>query len=588
MRCRRLFSRAAGDCTPEAPRRFAPGIGIGCWLILLAAGTGWWLRAAGEPASAIRFELKPIGFQLEHGEVVARHVPATMAGGVAVFDYNRDGRPDIFFTNGANLATLKKDDPKYRNRLFRNDGNGVFTDVTESAGLAGSGFDNGAAVGDYDNDGYPDLFVAGVHHNTLYHNNGDGTFTDVTEKAGISNLPDPKYGPMWGITGVWMDVNNDGLLDLFVINYLQWDYATEPLCEYKGAPDYCAPRSYKGLPNQLYLNKGNGKFEEVSEQWGIRAHVGKGMGGGMADYDLDGRPDLFVTNDASYNFLFHNLGDKFEEVAFQKNVALPEDGNFISGMGLDFRDVNNDGYPDLVTAALENQTFPIWKNMAGKDFREVTTGSGMRTLSMHMAGFGVGFFDFDNDGWKDLFVSRGDVLSRPMPNTTVEQHNTVFRNLGAAPGATGPATGGADGRWEALTAEAGLDASPAARHRGLAFGDLDGDGRIDVVTTALAHPAEIWMNRSPRAGHWLDIALEGSKSNRDGIGARIQVTTQSGSQYNHMTTSVGYASSSCGPVHFGLGANEMAQSVVIHWPSGVVQTLKDVHGDRVLRVKEGQ
>ncbi len=460
------------------------------------------MRAAGGQAAAIRFELKPIGFQLEHGEVSARHVPATMAGGVAVFDYNHDGRPDIFFTNGANLATLKKDDPKYRNRLFRNDGKGVFTDVTESAGLAGTGFDTGAAVGDYDNDGYPDLFVAGVHHNTLYHNNGDGTFTDVTEKAGISNLPDPKYGPMWGITAVWMDVNNDGLLDLFVVNYLQWDYATEPLCDYKGAADYCSPRSYQGLPNQLYLNKGNGKFEDVSEQWGIRAHVGKGMGGGMADYDLDGRPDLFVTNDGSYNFLFHNLGNKFEEVAFQKNVALTEDGNFISGMGLDFRDINNDEYPDLVTAALENQTFPIWKNIAGKDFREVTTQSGMRTLCMHMAGFGAGFVDFDNDGWKDLFISRGDVLSRAMPNTTVEQHNTVFRNLGA--------TGGANGRWEALTAEAGLDASPAARHRGLAFGDLDGDGRIDVSGHLARAPRRNLDESQPRRR-----ALAGDRAGRN-------------------------------------------------------------------------
>ena len=545
-----------------------------CLPLLLLAAMIWLPRAAGVPASAIRFELKPIPFQLEHGEVAARHVPATMAGGVAVFDYNRDGRPDIFFTNGANLATLKKDDPKYRNRLFRNDGNGVFTDVTEAAGLAGSGFDSGVAEGDYDNDGYPDLFVAGVHNSTLYHNNGNGTFTDVTGKAGISNRPDPQFGPMWAITAVWVDVDNDGLLDLFVVNYLQWDYATEPICGYKGVADYCLPRAYKGLPNQLYLNKGNGTFEDVSEKWGIRAHVGKGMGVGMADYDLDGRPDLFVTNDGSYNFLFHNLGGKFEEVAFPKGVALPEDGNFISGMGTDFRDCNNDGYPDLATAALERQTFPIWLNTAGRGFEEVTTPSGMRALSMRMAGFGVGFYDFDNDGWKDLFVSRGDVLSQPMPNTTVEQHNTVFRNLGA------------NGRWAALTAEAGLDASPPARHRGLAFGDLDGDGRTDVVVTALAHPAEIWMNRSPGAGHWLDIALEGTKSNRDGIGARIQVTTKSGTQYNHMTTSVGYASSSYGPVHFGLGADGTAASVVIHWPSGIVQTLKDVRGDRVLNVKE--
>ena len=553
--------------------------GLTCLLSLLAAGLIWLPRAAGLTPSPIRFELKPIAFQLEHGEVTARHVPATMAGGVAVFDYNRAGRPDIFFTNGANLATLHKDDPKYRNRLFRNDGAGVFTDVTDAAGLAGSGFDSGVAIGDYDNDGYPDIFVAGVHHNTLYRNNGNGTFTDVTAKAGIPNGPDPKFGPMWGITAVWVDVNNDGLLDLFVVNYLQWDYATEPLCDYKGVPDYCAPRSYKGLPNQLFLNKGNGTFEDVSDKWGLRAHIGKGMGVGMADYDHDGRPDLFVTNDGSYNFLFHNLGDKFEEVAFQKGVALPEDGNFISGMGLDFRDFNNDGFADLVTVALENQTFPMWKNNAGHGFEELTTQNGMRALTMRMAGFGAGLYDFDNDGWKDLFVSRGEVLSQPLPGTVVEQHNTVFHNLGAA--------GGAAGHWQALTAEAGLDASPAARHRGLAFGDFDGDGRIDVVTTGLAHPAEIWMNRSP-AGHWLDIALEGTKSNRDGIGARIEVTTKSGTQSNHMTSSVGYASSSYGPVHFGLGDDAAPSSVVIHWPSGIVQTLKDVRGDRLLTVKESQ
>ena len=522
---------------------------------------------------SIRFELKPIPFRLEHGEIKARHVPATMAGGLAVFDYNKDGRPDIFFTNGANLATLKKDSPKYSNRLFRNAGNGVFTDVTGQAGLAGSGFDGGAAAGDYDNDSFPDLFVAGVHRSTLYHNNGNGTFTDVSAQAGL-NRADARFGPLWAIAGVWLDANSDGWLDLFVVNYLKWDYTTEPLCEYRGEADYCAPRFFDGLPNQLLLNKGDGTFEDASEGWGIRAHVGKGMGGGMADYDLDGRPDIFVTNDYLYNSLFHNLGGRFEEVAFQKGVAMAEDGNFISGMGLDFRDLDNDGYADLVFVALARQTFPLFRNLAGRDFREVTMASGMRTLSMSKSGYGPGLYDFDNDGWKDLFVTRGDVLSRPMPGTVVDQHNTVFRNLGSS------------GKWEALTEEAGLDAAPPARHRGAGFADLDGDGRVDVVTTALASPAEIWMNRSPGPAHWLDIALEGTKSNRDGIGARIKVTTRNGAQYNHMTTSVGYASSSHGPVHFGLGADDRAESIEIHWPSGTVQTLKDVRGDRVLKVKE--
>ncbi len=524
--------------------------------------------------SPIQFELTTLPFQLESSMTEARNVPETMAGGVAVFDYNGDGCPDIFFTNGADIATLKKSSPKYYNRLFRNDCHGHFTDVTKEAGLLGTGFDVGVAVGDYDNDGHPDLFVAGVHGNTLYHNNGNGTFTDVTKKAGLDKWNDPEFGPLWAITGTWVDVNNDGLLDLFVVNYLQWEYSDKPKCPIEGMGEYCHPRWYKGLPDQIFINQGNGTFKDMSKEWGLLDHIGKGMGASMADYDNDGKPDQFVTNDADYNFLFHNLGNKFEDVAFQTNVALAEDAAFISGMGSDFRDINNDGCPDIVYVALKSQTFPIYLNTGKGDFVEATGPSGMRALSLPMAGFGPAFYDFDNDGWKDLFVSRGHVTAVWPPGFKFDEPNAVFRNLGAS------------GKWAAYTAEAGFTEASAARHRGCAFWDFDGDGRMDIVVTSLDHKAELWMNRSPHAGHFLDIALTGTKSNRDGMGARIKVVTKAGAQYNHQTSSVGYASSSLGPVHFGLGADAVAQTVEIRWPSGIVQTLDNVKADQVLKVTE--
>jgi enediyne biosynthesis protein E4 len=525
--------------------------------------------------SPIRFLYQAIPFTLESCETSERHAPETMAGGVAVFDYNNDGNLDIFFTNGADIRTLKKSSAKYSNRLFAGDGKGHFTDVTAKAELAGTGYDTGVAIADYDNDGCKDIFVGGVHRNTLYHNNCDGTFTDVTTKAGLINQPDPEFGPLWSVGAAWVDVNNDGLLDLFVVNYLSWSIDTEPACEYNGRREYCHPKFYKKLPNQLFLNNGDGTFRDTSKESGIRSHPGKGMGVGVADFSLNGRMDIFVANDKVYNSLFRNLGGgKFEEVAFDANVALREDGEFISGMGVDARDLDNDGYPDIALVALDDESFPIFKNSGKGDFIDVTASSRMASLSLSMAGYSPAIFDFDNDGWKDIFVTRGHVQSLlAAPRITVAQHNTVFRNLGGM-------------KFSALTAEAGLTANAPSRHRGSAVGDLNGDGRLDVVVTAISAPAEIWMNDSSAGKHWLELALEGTKSNRDAIGARIKVVTKGGAQYNHVTSASGYASSSAGPVHFGLGSDKVADLVEIRWPSGVVQELRDVAGDRIIRVKE--
>jgi hypothetical protein len=542
---------------------------------LLAAG------ALEPPPGPIRFEnvagKAGLRFVTENCPTPEKHQPETMPAGVAVFDYDGDGRPDIYLVNGAEMPSLVKTGPEYYNRLFHNNGDGTFTDVTARAGVAGSGYGMGVAVGDYDNDGRPDLYLANVNGNQLFHNNGDGTFTDVTARAGVAGASF-NGRKMWSISAGWFDYNNDGLLDLFISNYCQWDPSQEPACMGLNGRGYCHPNSFAPLPNTLYRNNGDGTFTDVSAETGIAAIPGKGMGVAFADYDGDGFPDVFVANDNSPNLLFHNIGGKrFEEVAFQAGVAYNEDGNALSGMGAEFKDLNNDGLPDIWHTAVENETFPLYLNRGRGRFFNASQTTRMAAMTRVMSGWSNGVADLDNDGWKDLVVARGNVMD---DIEAVSRHFhyaepcSVFRNIA--------------GRYfEDVSAGAGPDFTAAAPNRGLAYGDFDNDGRIDLVVTSLRGQVRLFRNVTANGNHWIALALSGTRSNRMGIGARIRITLPDGSrQYNEATTSTGYAASSDVRVHFGLGAAQTLREIEIRWPSGVRQLLQNVAADRIIEVVE--
>jgi len=501
-----------------------------------------------------------------------------MIAGIALFDYDRDGLVDIYAVNGAQLPSLQKETPRYDNRLFHNNGNGTFTDVTRKAGVAGLGYGMGVAVGDYDNDGWPDLFLPSLTRNQLYHNNGDGAFTDVTDKAGVGG-PTINGTKMWSTSAGWFDYNNDGFLDIFVSNYVRWNSEHDPVClNGRGVRDYCNPRNFGSLPNTLYRNNGDGTFTDVSVGTGIANRYGRGMGIAFADYDLDGFVDVFVANDNSPNLLFHNIaGRKFEEVAFDAGVAYDEYGQELAGMGADFRDLNNDGLPDIWYTAIQTQTFPLLLNRGDGQFMNVTNQSRLGQLSSKMTGWSNGIVDLDNDGWKDLFVARGGILrekNNGLERTTLAAPNAIFRNLG-------------DGHFEDVSSTAGEDFQSGAVHRGVAFGDIDNDGSIDAVVTALGGDVELLHNVTKTHNHWMGVRLIGKKSNRMGIGARVRIEGEDGRmQYNEVTTCYGYGSSSDALVHFGLGASRLVREIDIRWPSGIRQTLQNVGVDRILTVEE--
>lgn len=491
----------------------------------------------------------------------------TMAGGLAVFDYDGDGLPDVFFTNGAEIPSLRKSGPKYWNRLYHNEGNLKFKDVTERAGIAGEGYSMGAAVADFDNDGHPDLFVAGVNRNLLYRNRGDGTFEDITASSGITSGE-------WAVAAGWFDYDNDGLLDLWVVHYAKFSTTANRYCgdSSRGIRIYCHPKYFDPLPGTLYHNLGHGKFEDVSKKAGILEYPGRGMSVVFADYDGDGLQDVFVTNDNMPNFLFHNLGHgKFEEVGLLAGVALREDGKPVASMGADFRDYDNDGLPDLAVTALAAETFPLFRNTGKGSFTDATYASHMGALSLHHSGWGVGLFDFDNDGWKDLFTTNSHVNDRVelFEPAVYKEPDRVFRNAG-------------NRTFTDVTDLAGLTGAKA--HRGSGYADFDRDGRVDVVVSSLENQTELWHNESPSAGNWICLKLVGTKSNRDGIGAHVRI----GNQANDMTSAVSYASASLDGVHFGLGTATVVEKAEILWPSGKRQVLENVKANQVLTVQEPQ
>jgi enediyne biosynthesis protein E4 len=516
-----------------------------------------------------------ISFNLRNSVSAKRYSIETMGGGVAVFDYNNDGLLDIFFTNGAEIPSLEKTGPEYYNRLYRNNGDGTFTDVTAKAGLQGIGYSMGASAGDYDNDGFVDLYVAGVNRNQLLHNNGDGSFTDVTAKAGVAGTV-ANHGKVWAVTAGWFDYNNDGLLDLFVVNYLDYNINTAPQCHFEAITIYCSPNDFRGMPNILYRNNGDGTFTDVSGPSHISRYAGKGMGVAFADYDNDGLTDIFVSNDTFPNYLLHNNGDgTFTDVAVVSGVAYTDNGKAVAGMGADFRDLDNDGKPDIFHTAMFGDTFPLYKNLGRGQFDDATTAAGLTASTSRLTAWGTGAFDFDNDGYKDLFTANSAILD----NSMEVQHqpfalpNSLFHNKGGL-------------RFEDLSALVGTDFAVPGAHRGAAFGDLNNDGKIDVVVTVLNGPPQILINRSPNKNHWIILRLTGTKSNRDGLGTRVKITTAHGSQYNSATTAVGYNSSSDKRIHFGLGESSVIDKIELWWPSGIRQVLTNVRADQVLSVRE--
>ena len=535
-----------------------------------------------QPDDAVRFTdvtaASHIAFVHRNSAAGNKYLIETMTGGVALLDFDADGWLDVFLVNGAALRAphtdrdrLDKSAPEFWNRLFRNNRDGTFTDVTERAGVAGRDYGMGAAVGDYDNDGFPDLYVTNYGDSILYHNNGDGTFTDVTARAGVKTEG-------WTTSAGFFDFDNDGDLDLFVCRYLRWSFANHVRCSAgDGVASYCHPDRFEPVSNYLFRNNGDGTFTDASRSSGIAASPGKGLGVAFADFDGDGRIDVSVANDSYPQSLFRNNGDgTFREVAFESGVAYTDEGKTFSGMGTDFADVDGDGLPDIITTTLSMESYAFFRNNGDGAFTYATHVSGLGPLTRLLAGWGVRVFDYDNDGARDMFFANShvmDTIGLTQPHLSYRQRPLLVR--------------WSEGRFRDVSASSGEIFGTARASRGAAFGDLDNDGDIDIVVSNCNGPAYVARNDGGNRNHWIALQLRGRRSNRDGIGARIKLTSASGKVSHGLVTTAGsYLSASDRRVLFGLGSENAAREIEILWPSGARQVIPRPAPDRFLRVEE--
>jgi len=497
-----------------------------------------------------------------------RYLIETMGGGGGFIDYNGDGLLDIYLvcysqTPQADRQTRLKD------ALYRNNGDGTFTDVTESAGISNSMLGMGLAVGDYNNDGWPDIYITGYGASKLYLNTGKGSFTDVTARAGVDN----KH---WGTSAAFFDYDNDGYLDLFVCNYLSFDPDGKVPCDFFEGRPFCYLSKFKGSASVLYHNNRDGTFTEVSEKAGIAEHIGKGLGVIALDYNNDGKMDIFQANDAAPNFLFRNNGDgTFSEVALEANCALDPDGGVRGGMGVDADDLDGDGFQDIFVTNFSQQTNAFWHNNGDGTFDETTNELGLGKISYVMSGFGTRFLDYNNDGLVDLFVLNGhpfEPINKVIPETTYAEPPFLFENTGKG--------------FREVAALHGAALKRSFLGRGLAVGDIDNDGDSDLLLLNAGEPPVLLRNDGGNQNHWLGVRLVGAKSNRDGVGAKVTISAGGRQRSKVLIGGTSYCSASDQRLLFGIGDNEKIDSLIVRWPSGQVTTSKDITIDRYVTIRE--